>query len=122
MAMFNQSLFALAYRLALYPLRNYPGPFIARLTDGYGGYHAAKKRLHLATYHNHLKYGTLTIAFSTAHVEMIKLTSVIQALWLDKAPVVSCLTHRPLCVVRACDLFSLCSVKGFRVNLHSHIP
>ncbi|THV53997.1 hypothetical protein BGAL_0037g00410 [Botrytis galanthina] len=50
-------LFALSYQLVLHPLKNYPGPFIAKFTDGYGGYHAVKKRLHLATYFDHLKYG-----------------------------------------------------------------
>ncbi|EDO03013.1 hypothetical protein SS1G_05490 [Sclerotinia sclerotiorum 1980 UF-70] len=51
------SIFALSYQLVLHPLKNYPGPFIAKFTDGYGGYHAVKKRLHLATYFDHLKYG-----------------------------------------------------------------
>ena len=55
-----QGFFAFNYRLALHPLRKYPGPFLARLTDGYGGYHAMKKRLHLVTYIDHLKYGTFT--------------------------------------------------------------
>ncbi|KAF5870082.1 putative cytochrome p450 family protein [Botrytis fragariae] len=50
-------LFALSYQLLLHPLNNYPGPLIAKFTDGYGGYHAVKKRLHLATYFDHLKYG-----------------------------------------------------------------
>ncbi|TGO06954.1 hypothetical protein BTUL_0379g00040 [Botrytis tulipae] len=50
-------LFALSYQLVLHPLKNYPGPFIAKFTDGYGGYHAVNKRLHLATYLDHLKYG-----------------------------------------------------------------
>ncbi|KAF7884387.1 uncharacterized protein EAF02_004723 [Botrytis sinoallii] len=50
-------LFALSYQLALHPLKDYPGPFIAKFTDGYGGYHAVKRRLHLATYFDHLKYG-----------------------------------------------------------------
>ncbi|KAK8084238.1 hypothetical protein PG997_005509 [Apiospora hydei] len=36
---------------------NYPGPFLAKFTDAYGGgYHAVKKRLHLATYDGHHKY------------------------------------------------------------------
>lgn len=40
-----------------HPLRKYPGPFIATLTDGYNGYYASKKRLHLATLQDHIKYG-----------------------------------------------------------------
>ncbi|KAK7942406.1 uncharacterized protein PG986_011519 [Apiospora aurea] len=35
---------------------NYPGPFLAKFTGAYGGYHAVKKRLHLATYDGHRKY------------------------------------------------------------------
>ncbi|GAB1315322.1 hypothetical protein MFIFM68171_05532 [Madurella fahalii] len=50
-------LFLVAYQTILHPLSNYPGPFPAKLTDGYGGYYLLKKRLHLATYHDHLKYG-----------------------------------------------------------------
>ncbi|KAK8090644.1 cytochrome P450 [Apiospora phragmitis] len=45
------------YQLASHPLRNYPGPFLAKFIDAYGGYHAVKKRLHLATYDGHRKYG-----------------------------------------------------------------
>ncbi|PQE05317.1 cytochrome P450 protein [Rutstroemia sp. NJR-2017a BVV2] len=51
------TLFVISYQLVLHPLKNYPGPFIAKFADGYGGYQAVKKRLHLATYHDHLKYG-----------------------------------------------------------------
>lgn len=51
-------LLVVSYRLILHPLRYYPGPFLARVTDGYAGYHAAKKRLHLAIYHDIAKYGT----------------------------------------------------------------
>lgn len=50
-------LLVVSYRLILHPLRYYPGPFLARVTDGYAGYHAAKKRLHLAIYHDIAKYG-----------------------------------------------------------------
>ncbi|KAK3329251.1 cytochrome P450 [Apodospora peruviana] len=45
------------YRLAFDPLKEYPGPFAARVTHGYAGLKAFKKRLHLDTYHDHLKYG-----------------------------------------------------------------
>ncbi|ORY58509.1 cytochrome P450 [Pseudomassariella vexata] len=50
-------LVAFSYRLLLHPLRNYPGPFIAKLTDGYGGFYAVAKRNHLVTQQNHQKYG-----------------------------------------------------------------
>ncbi|TVY75551.1 Cytochrome P450 monooxygenase apf7, partial [Lachnellula suecica] len=49
-------LFILTCEFALHPLKKYPGPFIAKFTDGYGGYFAVKKRLHLATYRDHLSY------------------------------------------------------------------
>ena len=52
-----QCLLLCAFRLFLHPLRGYPGPFIARLTDAYGGYYALRKCLHLTTYDNFLKYG-----------------------------------------------------------------
>ncbi|PQE31184.1 cytochrome P450 protein [Rutstroemia sp. NJR-2017a WRK4] len=51
------TLITITYYLSLHPPKNYPGPFIAKFTDGYAGYHAVKKCLHLATYHDHLKYG-----------------------------------------------------------------
>ncbi|KAI0379496.1 cytochrome P450 [Hypomontagnella monticulosa] len=44
-------------RLFFHPLRSYPGPLFARLTDAYGGYFAVRKCLHLVTYHNFQKYG-----------------------------------------------------------------
>ncbi|KAI0168397.1 cytochrome P450 [Pestalotiopsis sp. NC0098] len=46
-----------AYEILLHPLKNYPGPLVAKFTDGYAGYFAIKKRLHLVTYRGHLKYG-----------------------------------------------------------------
>lgn len=49
----------LAYRLTLHPLRNYPGPFLAKILDAYGGYYAARRRVHLTTYQNHVRYGTV---------------------------------------------------------------
>ncbi|PVH96934.1 cytochrome P450 [Periconia macrospinosa] len=48
-----------SYRLLLHPLHSYPGPFIAKFTDWYGAYHAIRMRLHIATYNDHLKYGTV---------------------------------------------------------------
>lgn len=54
-----QFLLRCAYRITLHPLSRYRGPFVAKLTNAYGGYHAYLKRSHLATYHNHLKYGSV---------------------------------------------------------------
>ncbi|KAI0451920.1 cytochrome P450 [Xylaria acuta] len=47
----------LIYRLFFHPLREYPGPFLAKITHGYGGFHAIKGRHHTNTYKNFLKYG-----------------------------------------------------------------
>ncbi|KAI1391783.1 cytochrome P450 [Hypoxylon trugodes] len=50
---------SVSYRLLLHPLRKYPGPFIAKLSDAYEGYFAAARRLHLKTYQDHIKYGPI---------------------------------------------------------------
>ncbi|KAI1127898.1 cytochrome P450 [Nemania abortiva] len=47
----------LSYRVLLHPLRQYPGPLPAKLSGMYSGFFAIKRRLHLETYKNHLKYG-----------------------------------------------------------------
>ncbi|KAF2009360.1 cytochrome P450, partial [Aaosphaeria arxii CBS 175.79] len=47
------------YRLLLHPLHKYPGPFVAKFTDLYGVYHAAKLQLHLTTYSDHQRYGSV---------------------------------------------------------------
>ncbi|KAI1754179.1 cytochrome P450 [Xylaria castorea] len=44
-------------RLAFHPLSNYPGPFLAKVTYGYGGFYAFKGRHHVNTYKNFQKYG-----------------------------------------------------------------
>ncbi|KAI1419418.1 cytochrome P450 [Xylaria sp. FL1777] len=48
-----------AYRVLLHPLSKYPGPFVAKLTEGYGGFYAGLQRLHLVTQQNHQKYGNV---------------------------------------------------------------
>ncbi|RYP11509.1 hypothetical protein DL764_000032 [Monosporascus ibericus] len=45
------------YRILLHPLRSYPGPFLAKLSDSYAGFYALTWRLHLVTRRDHLKYG-----------------------------------------------------------------
>ncbi|KAI1260526.1 cytochrome P450 [Xylariaceae sp. FL1019] len=45
------------YRVYLHPLAGYPGPFLAKVTDGYAGFHALMMRLHLATWDDHQRYG-----------------------------------------------------------------
>ncbi|KAI1076098.1 cytochrome P450 [Whalleya microplaca] len=47
----------LSYELLLHPLRRYPGPFVARITNGYGAFYAMKRKLHFVTWKEHLKYG-----------------------------------------------------------------
>ncbi|KAI0975019.1 cytochrome P450 [Xylaria arbuscula] len=47
------------YRILFHPLRSYPGPFGAKITNGYGGFYALSKRLHLATFRDHEKYGNV---------------------------------------------------------------
>ncbi|KAI0898714.1 cytochrome P450 [Annulohypoxylon nitens] len=51
------ALFIGSYRLAFHPFRTFPGPFIAKLTDAYGGYQVKRKRLHLKAHSDLQKYG-----------------------------------------------------------------
>ncbi|KAK6212773.1 hypothetical protein LQW54_004862 [Pestalotiopsis sp. IQ-011] len=43
----------------------FPGPLVARITNGYAGYHAMKGDIHLVTYRDHLKYGIIKIGSVT---------------------------------------------------------
>ena len=60
-----------AYRLTFHPLAKYPGPFIAKLTDGYSVYHAWKRDRHLDLCRLHQRYGQVvrfgpnSLSFST---------------------------------------------------------
>ncbi|KFA45400.1 hypothetical protein S40293_09889 [Stachybotrys chartarum IBT 40293] len=45
------------HRMLLHPLKSYPGPFLAKLTDAYAGYYVLRQTLHLTTWQNHVKYG-----------------------------------------------------------------
>jgi hypothetical protein len=47
----------LGYRLTLHPLAKFPGPLIAKLTDGFGGFYALRKDIHLKIYEAHMRYG-----------------------------------------------------------------
>ncbi|KAI0146893.1 cytochrome P450 [Xylariaceae sp. FL1272] len=47
----------LIYQSFFHPLRKYPGPLLAKITYGYGGFHAIKGRHHTNTYKNFLRYG-----------------------------------------------------------------
>ncbi|KAI1781221.1 cytochrome P450 [Hypoxylon cercidicola] len=48
-----------AYRLTLHPLRKYPGPFLASISDAYAGYYAASMSIHVRTRQDQLKYGKI---------------------------------------------------------------
>jgi hypothetical protein len=50
----------IVYRLTLHPLANYPGPFLAKITDIYLAYHAYKGDRHLEFFRCHEKYGLLS--------------------------------------------------------------
>lgn len=50
-------LILISSRLVFDPLKAYPGPLLARLTNAYAGWHAIKGDVHLITYLDHLKYG-----------------------------------------------------------------
>ncbi|KAI1389601.1 cytochrome P450 [Hypoxylon trugodes] len=45
------------YRLYCHPLKKYPGPLLARLSDSYAGYYALKTSLHHATFEDHQRHG-----------------------------------------------------------------
>ncbi|KAI0157247.1 benzoate 4-monooxygenase cytochrome P450 [Xylariaceae sp. FL1272] len=47
------------YRLLLHPLSRYPGPLVAKITDGYGGLYALKRELHLKTWEDHQRFGSV---------------------------------------------------------------
>ncbi|KAI1370306.1 cytochrome P450 [Hypoxylon crocopeplum] len=61
-----------SYDVASHPLRDYPGPFTAKFTNAYGAYHVVRRCMHLATYRDHLKYGSVVrlgpnrVVFNTA--------------------------------------------------------
>jgi hypothetical protein len=46
-----------SYRLLFHPLRAFPGPLVAKLSDAYNGYFAFTKRLHLTAMEDHSTYG-----------------------------------------------------------------
>lgn len=47
------------YRLTLHPLARYPGPFLAKITDAYAGYHGWAGDVHLDAQRLHKRYGMM---------------------------------------------------------------
>ncbi|KAI1326131.1 cytochrome P450 [Xylariaceae sp. FL0255] len=58
--------------LLLHPLRDFPGPVVAALSDWYGAFYAVKRNLHLITLRDHQRYGPMVrqgpnkLVFNTA--------------------------------------------------------
>ncbi|KAI0010008.1 cytochrome P450 [Xylariaceae sp. FL0662B] len=50
-------LLVLSYRVFFHPLRDYPGPLAAKMSDFYAGFYALSMRLHLTTFLDQKKYG-----------------------------------------------------------------
>ncbi|KAI0476611.1 cytochrome P450 [Xylariaceae sp. FL0804] len=45
------------YRVFFHPLRSYPGPLLAKVSNARNGYHAVQQDLHLVAARDHLEYG-----------------------------------------------------------------
>ncbi|KAI1308541.1 cytochrome P450 [Xylaria venustula] len=55
--LFSYFAVVIGYRTFLHPLRNYPGPLVAKVSDAYAGGHAIAMQLHLRTFLDLKKYG-----------------------------------------------------------------
>ncbi|KAI1329411.1 cytochrome P450 [Xylariaceae sp. FL0255] len=66
---FPVSVFIAGYRLYLHPLRAYPGPLLARVSDIYTGFYALTRRLHLITYDDLNKYGPVLRHGPNTHIQ-----------------------------------------------------
>ncbi|KAI1101332.1 cytochrome P450 [Jackrogersella minutella] len=79
----------LSYQVLLHPLRSYPGPLLAKFTNGYTGFFAIKRILHIEIWRNHQKYGSVVrigpdrLVFNTATA----LRDIYQNERVTKAPI-----------------------------------
>ncbi|KAI1174894.1 cytochrome P450 [Nemania sp. FL0916] len=48
---------ALSYQILFHPLQQYPGPLVAKFTNGYGAFYSLKRSLHIQTLEDHRQYG-----------------------------------------------------------------
>ncbi|KAI0812084.1 cytochrome P450 [Xylaria sp. FL0064] len=55
--LFPYFVWMMVYRILLHPLRGYPGPLVAKVSDAYAGCHAIAMQLHLRTYLDLKRYG-----------------------------------------------------------------
>lgn len=62
------------HRLYLHPLAKYPGPFLAKFTTFYAGYHAWMGDIHIDMWRCHEKYGMLQCPKIP---QLVKLISII---------------------------------------------
>lgn len=87
---FLQGLILFSFAVLFHPLREYPGPFLAKITDAYGGYYVWHRCLHLRTYHDHVRYGAeadLSLHLSD-FLRIIALTILQQGPYFDRRQVV----------------------------------
>jgi len=54
-----QFFLTVVYRLYFHPLRNFPGPWIAKVSDIYPAWHNAMGRLHIISERDHKIYGPI---------------------------------------------------------------
>lgn len=59
----SQTVCLIAYRLFLHPLSEYPGPFLAKITDLHSTYYAWAGTRHLDLLKQHDKYGNYLLPF-----------------------------------------------------------
>ncbi|KAK8103633.1 uncharacterized protein PG998_010666 [Apiospora kogelbergensis] len=61
-------LFLSGYRIFLHPLRDYPGPTLAKITNAYAGWLAIRKKQYLASYHDFQRFGSPVVRHGPAQL------------------------------------------------------